>query len=83
MSNVNEPPENVPRPWQPRFGIGTMLLLMLVVSVMAAAASYFVRALHGGRVFQLAFILFTLAAPLVLVVIVSLARALFRLRGQK
>ena len=83
MSNVNDPRQNIPRPWQPRFGMGTMLLLMLVVSVMGAAASYFVRylrAMEGGRESQLAFILFTLAAPLVLVVIVSLLHALFRRR---
>jgi hypothetical protein len=57
-----------------------MLLLMLIVSVVGAAASYFVRAMQGGRPAQLAFILFTIAAPLLLVVIVSLAAALFRRR---
>jgi Na+/melibiose symporter-like transporter len=72
--------QQTPRPWQPRFGIGTMLLLMLIVCVVGAAASYFVRALQGGRSAQLAFILFTLAAPLLLVVIVSLAQLLFRRR---
>lgn len=73
-------PQQSPRPWQPRFGIGTMLLLMLIVSVVGAAASYFVRAMHGGRSAQLAFILFTLAAPLLLVVIVSIAQSLFKRR---
>jgi len=79
-SDPSEPHPRVPRPWQPRFGIGTLLLLMLVVSVMAAAGSYLVRALQGGRAFQLAFILFTLAAPLLLVVIVSLLQSLLRRR---
>jgi Na+/melibiose symporter-like transporter len=73
-------PQMAPRPWQPRFGIGTMLLIMLIVSVMGAAASYFVRAMQGGRAAQLAFILFTLAAPLLLVVLVSIAQSLFKRR---
>ncbi len=73
-------PNDSPRAWQPRFGIGTMLLLMLIASVVAAGASYFVRAMQGGRTAQLAFILFTLAGPLLLVVVVSIATSLFRRR---
>ena len=82
MSNPFEQngPQESPRPWQPRFGIGTMLLIMLIVSVVGAAASYFVRAMQGGRSAQLAFILFTIAAPLLLVVVVSIAQSLFRRR---
>lgn len=82
MSNSpeNNETQSAPAPWQPRFGISTMLLIMLVVSVVGAAASYFVRAMQGGRDAQLAFILFTLAAPLLLVVIVSIAHTLFRRR---
>ncbi len=57
-----------------------MLLMMLIVSVVGAAASYYVRAMQGGRPAQLAFILFTLAAPLLLVVLVSLAHSLFHRR---
>ncbi len=78
MSSEPDPsrPE-VPRPWQPRFSIGTMLLTMLVFAVMAAAGSYLVRALReGDRRFHLVFILLTLAAPMLLVVIVSLLRTL-------
>lgn len=53
-----------------------MLLLMLVVSVMATAGYYLALALRGGRPFQLAFVLFTLAAPLVVMVVVSIVRAI-------
>ena len=75
-----EPPPP-PRPWQPRFGISTMLLTMLIVSIVGVAASHYVRALQqDGRTAQLMFIVFTLAAPLLLVVAVSSARALFRRR---
>lgn len=52
-----------------------MLLLMLVTSVMGAGGYYFVRSFQGGRPFQLVFILFTLAAPMLIMVIVSVMYA--------
>jgi hypothetical protein len=64
----------VPQPWQPRFGLGGMMMVMLVLAVVAAGASYMVRAQSEGQSLQLAFILFTLAAPVLLVVAVSLLR---------
>lgn len=69
-------------PWQPRFGIRGLLLLMVVVSVMAASGNYLVQALRGGRSFQLAFILFTLSAPMLVLVAVSLLRAILG-RGRR
>jgi hypothetical protein len=54
-----------------------MMLVMLVFCVMAAAAYYFVRALRGERTFQVLFILFTVTAPLLLVVVISSVRALW------
>ena len=67
------PPPEVPRPWQPRFTMGTLLLVMVVFSVMAAAGSYLMRSLQQGtRSSQLIFVLFTVASPVLLVVIVSL-----------
>lgn len=71
-------PAVVPRPWQPRFGILGLLLLMLVASVMAAGGYYFMQMLRGGRSQQLAFILFTVASPLLLLVLVSLIVAISR-----
>lgn len=81
--NDNQPKRNVPRPWQPRFGLGAMLLAMLVCSVMAAAGYYFVQSLRGGRQFQLVFILFTLASPLLLAVLISIARSVFVWRERR
>ena len=78
MSESTQQNSELPRPWQPRFSMTAMLLLMLVVSVVAAGASYLVRSNNTDRVFQLAFILFTLAAPLLLLVVVSLCRAILR-----
>lgn len=70
----------VPQPWHPRFGMRGVLLLMLVVSVMAAAGNYLVRSMQGGRSFQLSFILFTLAAPLLVLVAVSVLHAVLHRR---
>ena len=60
-----------------------MLLGMIVFSVMAAAGYYFLQFLKGGRQFQLVFILFTLAAPLLLAVLISLARSVFLWRDRR
>jgi hypothetical protein len=50
-----------------------LLMVMLVFCVMAAAGSYLVRSLQpGGRSGRLVFILFTVAAPMLLTVVVSL-----------
>ena len=76
MSRAGQPPPNR-GPWQPRFSIGSLLLTMLVFAVMASAGGYLVRALReGDRRYQLVFLLITLAAPLLLMVLVSLTRAL-------
>jgi hypothetical protein len=73
------PNPEVPRPWQPRFSIFTLLMLMLVCSVMAAAGSYLVRSLNQvGRSAHLVFILFTLSAPMLLMVAVSILRQVLR-----
>ena len=63
--------------WQPRFGFGSLLLVMFIFSVMGSAGYYLARGLEGHRGFQLAFVLFTLSAPLLLAVVVSLLRQLY------
>ena len=83
QTSDSNPQGEVPRPWQPRFSLGGLFLVMLVFSVMAAAGSYFFRFLRGGREFQLSFILFTLAAPALLVVIVSLTLGLLKWLGRR
>ena len=78
MAVPHEKPD-VPRPWQPKFGMAGLLMVMFVCSVMAAGGYYFVQYLRGGRQSQLAFILFTLASPMLLMVVVSLMRVVYRL----
>ena len=55
-----------------------LLMMMFVFSVMGAAGYYFVQFLRGGRESQLAFLLFTLASPMLLMVLVSLMRLVYR-----
>jgi hypothetical protein len=84
MSQDPAEEERTTRPWQPRFGIGSLLLVMLVFSVMAAAGSYFARSLDGQTRLRPTFILFTLVAPVALLVVVSVARGLWNcLRGSR
>lgn len=64
------------RPLGPRFTLTAMLLVMLVMSVAAACASYLIRGLQGGRPAQLVALMVIVAAPLLLVVVVSVVREL-------
>ena len=73
----------MPKPWQPRYGLAGLLLFMLVCSVMAASVYYYVQSLDGQRQFQTAFILFTLVAPLFLMVVLSLVRAVWTWRRRR
>ena len=60
-----------PRPWQPRFSLFTLLLVMAMVGVASGAGYYLMEALRDGRLnSRPVFIMFTLAAPTVVVVIV-------------
>ena len=63
---------DIPPPWRPRFGIGTLMLVTVVCSVTAAAGSYLARSLQtGSSSAKLTFILFTLVAPVALLLVVS------------
>jgi Na+/melibiose symporter-like transporter len=69
-----------PGPWQPRYSLSGLMLVMLIFCIMGAAASYFVQSTRLGRGYQAAFIAVTLVAPLLLLVIVSNVTALLRKR---
>lgn len=57
----------------PSFTLPGLFIITLVASVMAAAGFYLARGIETGRQRQLAFLLFTLAAPVLLIVLVSSA----------
>jgi hypothetical protein len=72
-----EPPpaNNLPEPWRPRFSLGTMLLVMMIVCVIAAGVSYAYRAYRLNAIsplaLQLTFLIFMLASPAIVMVVVS------------
>jgi hypothetical protein len=76
MSDDDSKP-NQRRPWQPRYGLAGMLMLMLIFCIMAAAAYYLVRAVQGGTSFRTVSVIMITAAPALLVVLLSLLRAVF------
>jgi hypothetical protein len=68
------PPHPPPAPsWQPRFSIFGMILATVIVCVMAAGGGYLYQALRqeDARA-QSTFVIFIIAAPVILIVLVSL-----------
>ena len=80
------PPERRPRL---RFGLSTILVVMLVIAMIATGAGYLVRAASlpadQSRAFsmRLEFLLFTLASPVLLMILLSLGRRLLLWMGRK
>ena len=62
----------------PRFGIFTLMLLMVVFCVMGSAGFYLMRSVQNGTSPRAVFVMFTLAAPGVLVIVMSMSRILLR-----
>ncbi len=60
---------------RPRFSLSTLMLVMLVCAFTAAAGSYLARALETGTSFIAFFTVFTLVAPILLVLGLNLFRA--------
>lgn len=72
-----------PPPARFRFGLATVLVIMLVVAVIATGAGYLVRAARldahksdAAFSVQLDFLLFTLASPVLVMILLSLGRRL-------
>jgi Na+/melibiose symporter-like transporter len=65
-------PKARPSNWQFRFGMGGLMLAMLVACVMAAAASYSYQAIRGRTSMRFVLVLFTVAGPMLLLVVVSM-----------
>ena len=68
------PNSNVPEPWQPRFTLSQMLLIMLICCVMAAEVYYLFR-ISEGRAFQVVFVILTCSAPGFVFIAASAIRA--------
>jgi hypothetical protein len=65
------PPQTSPVRAKPRFGIGGLLLLTIVFAVMGAAARQFVLAVQRGSSPRAGFVIFTLAAPAIVVAVMG------------
>lgn len=63
--------ESRPTSQAPSFTLTALFVVMFVASMMAVAASYFVRGIAMGRSIQFAFVMFTLTAPTLLIVVAS------------
>jgi len=75
MRDAENPSESkVPEPWQPRFGLAGLMLVMLIFCVMSAAGYYLVRAIRSGASFGAISIVLAMAAPAVLLVSISVSR---------
>jgi len=84
IENKTPTQSSPPRRRRPQFSIAGLLMLMVICSVMAAAGSYLVRSLQQpAGASRLVFILFTLIAPVVLLVAVSLIRQVTRWLGRR
>ena len=74
-------PRNPKRPWQLRFGLTSLMLVTSVFCVMGAAGYHLLRA-HGLAIVgshaapPITFILFTVAAPMLLLTALSLGHQL-------
>ena len=71
-----EPPSSGRPPWQ--FSLAKMLLVFTLVSAALAPLAYLMRALQGQRRSHLVFILLSLAAPSLLLVVASLLHYLLQ-----
>ena len=68
-----EAKQSVATKW-PQFGLGTLMLIMLVSAVTSGIGSYVVRAMAQGTSGKAFFVIFTLIMPILLVVFLNFAR---------
>ncbi len=69
MSDAENKPEP---PLRPHFGLAKLMLVMVVFSVMGAGVYHLARANQAGINFSPVFVIFITAAPLLLVVVISI-----------
>jgi hypothetical protein len=66
-----------------RFSVASLFAAMFVASIVAAGASYYVRFLRGNETAKFAFTLFTLASPVLVMIVASLVMSLFPRRKRR
>ncbi len=60
-----------PSAWQPRFGLGSLMLVLLVCCMVAAAARFLVQALVIGTSVRAVFVIVVLVLPVLLLMVVN------------
>jgi hypothetical protein len=71
-------PPPVDQPWRPRFNLFTLMLVMLIISVVGAGFYYVLRSMQSATDSGGVAILFILASPVLLVVLISAAWQIYR-----
>jgi hypothetical protein len=79
MNNPSSGRQPTSRALQPRYGIFSLMLVTLVFCGMAAAGRYLMLAIASGTSNKAVFVIFTLAAPGLMVVAMNISRLLLRL----
>lgn len=74
---------NALKSWRPRFGIGGLLLVTIVFAVMGAATRQFVLAVQRGSSPRAVFVIFTLAAPMIVVAAIGSIHRLLGWLGRR
>ena len=77
VSRTRDPQSTLPvrrATWQPRFGLGTMMLVLLVCAMTAAGGRYLLLALSAGASSRAIFVIFVLVVPVVLLIVMNLVR---------
>ena len=73
--NVDKPvPPSAPPPWQPRFGLKSIMLILVVTAVAATGGRLLVRGLNTDTTSRAVFVIFVLVVPVVLLVLLNLFR---------
>ncbi|MHC2069190.1 hypothetical protein ACYFX5_17095 [Bremerella sp. T1] len=77
VSPVREPQPR--RPWRPRFGIGSIMLATFLLSVLFVMGHYMLNESKEGALSnRFSFMFVTLAAPMLLLTLLSLGKELLR-----
>ncbi|MDG2380716.1 MAG: hypothetical protein P8N76_03505 [Pirellulaceae bacterium] len=60
--------------WQPRFGLGSMMLILLVAAMTAAIGRQLIQAVVSGTSSRVIFVMFVLVLPVILLIVMNLLR---------
>ena len=77
--NVDKPgPPSAPPPWQPRFGLKSIMLILVVTSVAATGGRLLIRGLNTDTSSRAIFVIFVLVVPVVLLILLNLCRLIIQ-----